>query len=421
MRVKHWAYIGLVLSLGHESMVSGVRAAELLPVAGGAPISGPMSLQDRLHSFWQAPKARMEHPVSILLFGDEKLNSLWLQLDKPVLVNGRKMTGKLFLTVRGSRIFVFKGAHSSLNARQIKIVSDTAFRLKSRSGAAKWLRGVTRISLVGGRLQAIGQLDLEDYVTGVLEGELGSVQQNPELLKAQIVVARSYVLSMRKGRHPGKSFEFCDQPHCQVFHGIAREVDYPKLAKRVVETRGEVIRYQGRTIPAFYHHNCGGMTSAIEDVWPAPARPYLRAVVEPAGSICRDNKSAVWKARLSRKRLTQAFRRAGILSRKESLDSVKIAQIDGSGRTKKLLLNPGAHSVTVGRFRNIINQDYKNEVLRSALFTVSMDGDVVSVQGRGWGHGVGFCQEGAKWLAQHGKSYQDILQHYFPGTTLQTI
>jgi stage II sporulation protein D len=236
------------------------------------------------------------------------------------------------------------------------------------------------------------------------------------------VVARSYVLSMRKGRHNGQGFEFCDQPHCQVFHGIARAEDYPGLAKRIRETRGEIITYQRRPIPAFYHHNCGGMTSAIEDVWPAPGRPYLKAVVEPAEGVCRKDPRAAWKTRLSKKRISQCFRDAGVLKRKETVDQIKISLIDASGRARSLdLIGKEKHTITVGRFRNLINREYKTEVLKSALFTMSSDGDSFVVQGRGWGHGVGFCQEGAKWMAQHGKTYQDILQHYFPHTTLQKI
>lgn len=424
MRMKHWAYVGLVFVVGHESLVGGLRAAMLTPMAPEFTVPGEGSFRHSLRGLWQKSTVRETAPVVVRLFADEKLNSLWIHSDTPVSISGRKFTGKFFITVRGSKIRVFKGAHSVVGANVIRVHSleGHPFWVKSRTGASRWLRGSLRISLSNGRLMAVTRLDLEDYVTGVLEGELGSVRQNPELLKAQIVVARSYALSMRKGRHNGQGFEFCDQPHCQVFHGIAREEDHPKLAKRIEETRGEILTYHGRAIPAFYHHNCGGMTSAIEDVWPAPARPYLKAVVEPEQGVCRRDGRAAWRTRLSKKRLTQCFRQAGLLQRKNVIDQIRISQIDASGRAKTLeLIGTTRQSVTVGRFRNLINQDYKNEVLKSALFTISSEGDSFMVKGRGWGHGVGFCQEGAKWLANQGKSYREILEHYYPHTTLQTI
>ncbi len=281
------------------------------------------------------------------------------------------------------------------------------------------------IRIVKDRIQLVNRLELEDYVSGIVEGELGSLNLSPEVLKAQIVVARTYVLSMRGERHQGEGYEFCDHPHCQVYSGIP--MNHPIYEKAIQSVRGEYVSYKGRPIAAFYHHSCGGMTSAVQDVWPAPAEPYLRAVKDPAGSSCRVGPKSQWRVSLSKKSLAICFRKAGWMDANKRTISTPYARTRRSipsGRVQLFLVqshHPKLVIVTVGRFRNVVNQYYGKEILKSAMFTVSLEDDSFVFKGRGWGHGVGLCQEGAMWMAKHGKTYQQILQHYFPHTQLAKL
>ena len=88
--------------------------------------------------------------------------------------------------------------------------------MKTPQGSHKWTRGELTLRVVMEHLQVINRLELEDYVSGVVEGELGSLNLSPEVMKAQIVVARTYVLAMRGERHHHEGYDFCD------LHGVAK-------------------------------------------------------------------------------------------------------------------------------------------------------------------------------------------------------
>jgi stage II sporulation protein D len=120
--------------------------------------------------------------------------------------------------------------------------------------------------------------------------------------------------------------------------------------------------------------------------------------------------------------MTSCFLRAGWIKRGMVVENIQIIRKDPSNRVQELLIRSRKPiKVAVGPFRNIINRYYGGEVLKSAMFTVSSPGDSFVFQGHGWGHGVGLCQEGAMWMSHHGKTYQEILSHYFPHTKLAQL
>jgi stage II sporulation protein D len=223
-------------------------------------------------------------------------------------------------------------------------------------------------------------------------------------------------MSERGGRHNHSGYEFCDGPHCQVFKSIPHDGDVA-LEQALASVRGVYLSYHGRPIAAFYHHSCGGVTSRVEDVWPMAPEPYLVAVPESPNSSCRLGDSSKWSFAQSRKSLASCFRKAKWLNAQEALDTIKVVRNDPSGRAKVIMIQGNRTLlIPVGKLRNVINQYYGTEVLRSAMFTITRVNDQFVFKGRGWGHGVGLCQEGAMWMARHGKTYQEILNHYFPQT-----
>jgi stage II sporulation protein D len=169
----------------------------------------------------------------------------------------------------------------------------------------------------------------------------------------------------------------------------------PDLEKAIGSVRGEYLSYRGRPIAAFYHHNCGGMTSAVQNVWPVAARPYLRAVAESPTSICRSTKSQ-WRFSADRRSLASCFRRQGWVHKQIALDTLSVIQRDNSGRAQSIAI----------------------ESQRTLIVPVGRNGEGFLFDGRGWGHGVGLCQEGAMQMARQGKTYKQILAHYFPKTKL---
>ncbi len=421
--MKHWAYIGMVLIVGNASLLGGVRAAELTPREPAYPQPRFDIFRFPMADLFGKPHREMISPVTIRLFAGQKLKALWLKNSAGFLISDRKMKGPIYVSVQNGRLYAHSGGRREMLSPQIAVRSldDQAFEIKTPQGSHKWTRGELRLGVVKGRLQAINRLELEDYVSGILESELGTLNLSPEVLKAQMVVARSYVLSMRHERHSGEGYEFCDLPHCQVFGGVPTEAN-AQLEVAIAQVKGQYLSYKGRPIAAFYHHNCGGMTSAVQDVWPAPASPYLKAVREAPDGVCRVSPKSQWRMTLSRKTLAACFKRAGWIKRGDAPEVILIVRKDRSDRVQELeVQSRKSIQLSVGRFRNVVNQYYGREVLKSALFTVSREGGSFVFSGRGWGHGVGFCQEGAKQLARQGKTYQQILTHYFPKTKISRL
>jgi stage II sporulation protein D len=424
MKMKLWTYGGVALILANACLFGGLRAAELIQNEPADNTPGLESLGARLIGRTHKPPLAIVSPVTVRLFEAEHLTTLGITSPSGFYIADQKMKGHLSIMLNDGKMQVFRGKHFEMSADQLQVTpaDSSIFEIRTPRGSHRWTRGELNLLVVKNRIVVVNRLELEDYVDGILEGELGTLHSNPELLKAQAVVARSYILAMRGQNHPGQPYEFCDQPHCQVFVGVLRKKDAAAAAV-LSKVRGVYLSYRGLPIAAFYHHNCGGETSAVEDVWPTHAVPYLQGVKEAPNSICRYSPKSRWHLVVSKRWLTACFRHAGWLKRGETLQTIHINREDDAGRVEQLHILASQHDlkVTVGRFRNVLNQYFGGEPLRSALFTMTVRNGAFVIQGRGWGHGVGFCQEGARQLADEGVPYQKILAHYFPHTKLARL
>ena len=284
------------------------------------------------------------------------------------------------------------------------------------------IEGVLTVSVRPNSLQVINRMPTEVYILGVIEPELGSLNFPVDSLRAQIIACRTYTMAMR-GRHASQGYDFCDGPHCQTFRGIDRI--QPSLVVANAAVHGQYLSYGGRPIPAFYHDNCGGMTAAADQVWPMASRPYLKAVKDGNAEdvYCRYAPRARWTFQADYPSLRKILIREGLLARRKPLYNIRIVRTDVSGRAQVIGLYSDRQLIRLpaNSFRRLLNRSYGSEVLPSTLFTVSREGQRFIVAGRGWGHGVGLCQWGAIEMAREGKNYRQILQHYFPGTTLEEI
>ncbi|MCX7895045.1 MAG: SpoIID/LytB domain-containing protein [Thermoanaerobaculum sp.] len=120
--------------------------------------------------------------------------------------------------------------------------------------------------LAGGKGPVVvNQVELEEYLLGVVPAEMGP-RQFPQLeaLKAQAVAARSYALAQR-GAHGAEGFDLCDAEHCQVYAGV--DAEEPLSSQAVAETRGMVLRWAGSVVRAYFHSTCGGHTEAAATVF----------------------------------------------------------------------------------------------------------------------------------------------------------
>lgn len=264
-----------------------------------------------------------------------------------------------------------------------------------------WYRGRVLVVPNGGKVTAVNWVDLEDYLYSVLGAEMPASWPQ-EALKAQAVAARSFALN-RRDRSLSAPFDVGNTTTHQVYRGLASEA--PSTIAAVNATRGQVLTHSGRVIEAVFHSSSGGHTENVEDVWQQP-RPYLRSVPD----FDQDAPVFRWSETFTTSQFQQRVTGIG------RLQAVAIDRQTPQGRVSSIRLQgtQGSRTLTGTELRQALG-------LRSALFSVSIQGDTIRFDGRGFGHGIGMSQWGARGLALQGYSYAQILAHYYQGTALSLI
>jgi stage II sporulation protein D len=303
-----------------------------------------------------------------------------------------------------------------------------------------------RFAMVGGRryrgrlnvvrdrtgLTLINRVPLESYLAGVLAQEMGSRRPGErEALLAQAVVARTFALRNR-GRWEAQGFDATADTRDQVYVGADGET--AQVWDAVRATAGEVVRYQGRVIEAYYHASCGGRTAPVEEVFRSAQRqPYLRSVSDRSRdghAYCERSPRFQWReewdAATLRAILTRTLTAVMPVSGDglQAITDVQVVRTTASGRVAELRIVFARGDVRIaGADVRSVLRPAPDRLLSSTGFRllVTKDGPRVGrliAQGVGAGHGVGFCQWGAIGRAHAGQRYRDILATYFPGTTV---
>ncbi len=260
------------------------------------------------------------------------------------------------------------------------------------------------------RVTGIVTVPLEDYVVGVLAGEM-PIEFEMEALKAQAVAARSYVLK-KMSYNKEKEYDVVDTIMNQVYldNDYLKKTwgkDYVKkinkLKTAVIETNYQYVDYNGNIADTMFFSTSVGETENSEEVFSNKV-PYLKSV-----SSTWDEISPVYK-------LNYQFKLNEFLNKLDLPYSnfVKLEVIDSTstGRVKKIKINEKTFdgSVVVTKLK-----------LKSNHFTIKQDGDTINITTKGYGHGVGMSQYGAQGMALNGYSYEEILKHYYQGTSIKKI
>ncbi|MBR3605243.1 MAG: SpoIID/LytB domain-containing protein [Candidatus Gastranaerophilales bacterium] len=137
----------------------------------------------------------------------------------------------------------------------------------------KWYRGDIVIYNIQGALTVVNSLPLEEYLMGVVPSEMPP-KWNIEAHKAQAIAARSYALA-NLNKRGSKGYDLKDTPHDQAYGGASSET--PQTTRAVLSTRGEVLTYDNKIIPAYYHASSGGKTNSAGEVWMKDL-PYIQSV-----------------------------------------------------------------------------------------------------------------------------------------------
>jgi stage II sporulation protein D len=242
--------------------------------------------------------------------------------------------------------------------------------------------------------------DTEEYIAGVVRAE-GGPGKNLDYLKSQAVLTRTFMYR-HMHRHAIDRYNLCDNTHCQAFDGIS---DDSLIKRAVLETKDLVVLANDSTlIISAYHSNCGGETAEAEDVW-LSGYPYLKKVNDP---YCLNSRSAKWSKSIPLSEWESYLRKSGFIVPSPVL-SYNFSQL-----TRMPDYKIGTFSLP---FRKIRDDLY----LRSSFFSVVKEGDSIVFKGRGYGHGVGLCQEGAKVMAEKGLGFSEIIKFYYTGVLITDV
>lgn len=380
------------------------------------------------------------------------------------------------LSANDKATIVFNAGRFTLNGKRIDAVRLSVLKIKDDNEHSievnkKQYRGDIDIHITNGKagMTVVNTLPIEEYLYGIIAKEI-SPNWSLEAVKAQAVAARTYALYNRN-KHQNDGYDVCATTDCQVYGG--KEGEVPRTIKAVDATSGQVILYQGKLIPAYFHSSSGGFTENSENVW-GTYLPYLRGVVD------YDQKSPQynWEKQLTPVELEEALSKAGY-----SLGTIKaigisplttppMSKIDRgvSGRVKIIRIIGTNDSIQLSgeKLRKILS-------LKSTLFDLRIilpvqksiefeitdsvgnhgskkidinlpptnekgfvtdkndihrisgrPNELISISGFGWGHGIGLSQWGAKAMAEKGPQddptyFKEILKHYYQGVEIKKL
>lgn len=323
------------------------------------------------------------------------------------------------------------------------------------------------VSARDSKLSVVNVINIEEYLLGVVPREMPALWPQ-EALKAQAVAARTYAIRSM-GNYISEGFDLVDTPLSQAYGGLAAE--HARTSEAVAATRGQVLTHNGQLAVTFYHASSGGHTENNENIFSGPPIPYLRGV--PDFDDTPNNPNFHWRLFFTPEEFAAKFREAS-----RDVGSIASATPSGvvgpSGRPSRWLVTGFNRAITLTgqeirnvlglrsspRVINVIQAGAGNAIRTYAdaetVHVVGVGGAVtaravkgitvigadrqpvmvdaaatamgpvvvrqggVEVIGGGWGHGVGMSQYGAYGMALQGKTYVEILTHYYTGTKVET-
>ena len=255
-------------------------------------------------------------------------------------------------------------------------------------------------------VSAFNVLDSERYLRGVVGAEL--YRSWPlEALMAQAVAARTFMLYAVAAKGYVTRVDM-------AYRGMDKENGSADLACEL--TRGIVLTYADRVLPAYFQSTCGGHTTSVDKMFAMDVIPPLAGV--PC-DWCRSTRWYDWRADLSADEVAQSLQNRGIIlqgdgaNTSQTVETLETEGAEPDGYARFVVVN-GEARVSASAFRLAMG----GNVIRSPNFRVERRGEGFRFDGHGFGHGVGLCQWGAWGGARAGATWQDILLHYYPGATI---
>lgn len=333
-------------------------------------------------------------------------------------------------------------------------------------------RGSLRLLADGGKIWAINDLPVEDYLESVISSEM-SAQSSLPLLMAHAVISRSWLMSQIDGNTAPNTqashgdafirwydhtdhtlFDVCADDHCQRYQGITKETS-PNVAEAIRRTRGELLTYGDEICDARFSKCCGGAMEEFQYCWDDTPKPYLKGIgdtpeetipdltveenarqwiLSSPKSFCNTTDKRIlsqvlndydqettdfyrWRVSYTQEELSKLVEKklgAGL----GIITDMRPLKRGTSGRICELRITGTKKTIVVGKeleIRRALSESH----LYSSAFVVEKQGDTFTLIGAGWGHGVGLCQIGASVMGDKGYAYDEILRHYYPGAEIE--
>ena len=355
--------------------------------------------------------------IDVCIFSSSQLKSVIITplSGKYVINNDKKKVADLYknnsveLSVKDGKIHITKqgedlGLFSNIEFSAEGFLNTFTIKCEEPNIKERVYDDGIKVSVDNGLLKIINKVEIEHYVAGVVESE-GGIKKNLEFLKLQAIISRTYAISnMRKHAKPD-GYNFCDNVHCQLYKG--RCVN-SLIMMAVSQTTGDIIiDKSSKPISAAFHSNCGGQTANSEDVWSVVA-PYLKSVKD---TFCLKQSQAKWEMKITKKEWLNYLSTKFNYPITDSMMVVKASTYKQTVRKVNFDDNPNIPLKT-------IRLDWK---MKSAFFSIEDHGDTLYFKGRGFGHGVGLCQEGAMHMVDLGWSFKEIIKFYYNDVTIINI
>jgi len=350
-----------------------------------------------LYAMGEAP-SRKYIPVRVLVVKDSSEVSLYIKGSYKmvdfetgeVLEDGRKLRRRVIST-------------QDIDSVGIKILPEKRTRLYINNSQFRGNIDIVKDEDAG--LLVINHIDMEEYLYGVLYHEV-SHHWPMEVLKAQAIAARTYAL-YQKLITKNKYFDLTADIYSQVYGG--RFSERRRTTKAVNLTQGQVLTYNSKIFPSYYHAACGGHISDAASIWNIDI-PTLRSRV---CNFCKASPHYKWKKELKMDYVQKKIQDAG---HEIQVVSIEVVKRDGSGRVLDMLLRGGGDKVHLdgNRFRLLVGPN----TIKSTNFEVEINGRYVTFYGKGWGHGIGMCQWGAYGMARRKWKAEEILTYYYPSAEI---
>ncbi len=345
--------------------------------------------------------------INISIFNEKKINSVSINIKqgKYLLKNGKETLGEykkgnIFhiskfvgeLEIRDKRNFI--GNFKKIEF--ISIAENGVLNVKPINPATESREYDDNLILqsVEKSMKIINKVDMEKYIASVIEAEGGN-NAPAEYYKAQAVLIRTFTIKNLL-KHAEEGFNLCDAVHCQAYKG--RLSQNKVILNATISTAGIVLTdSESVVIMSPFHSNCGGETSTSGQVWQKDL-PYLQSVKDP---FCLKSSQATWTRSINRDEWIAYINNSK--ANRVNYENYNFT-FQVPHRTKLVLIN--GIEINMRSVREFFH-------LKSAFFSVKDTGKEILITGKGYGHGVGMCQQGAIEMAGVGYTWLDIIHFYF--------